>query len=190
MHKNLPDLTDAAGAAKILLGWKLVHESEEGVTEGIIVETEAYHQDDPASHTYRGRTKRNAGMFESAGIAYVYFTYGMHYCFNIVTGSKGVGQAVLVRALEPTGGLELMKHRRQQDSVRLLTNGPAKLSQAMGITAEHYGNNLFDGRGLYLKPGLQPTDIVTATRIGISRAADIPWRFYIDGNAFVSKPGG
>jgi DNA-3-methyladenine glycosylase len=127
-------LDDSLKSAKSLLGYKLVHQTSDGLTSGIIVETEAYHQDDPASHTYRGQTARNAVMFGPPGYAYIYFTYGMHYCFNVVTGPKGSGQAVLIRALEPTDGIELMRRRRGMNAELQLTNGPAKLVQAMAIS--------------------------------------------------------
>jgi DNA-3-methyladenine glycosylase len=182
----LPDLSDALVAAQNLLGWKLIHDSPDGVTTGYIVETEAYTMEDPASHTYGGQTVRNAAMFEPAGTVYVYFTYGMHYCVNIVTGPKGHGQAVLLRALEPLEGIELMKQRRGIDKVEQLTNGPAKLVQALGITKAHYGTHLDSGT-LRLEPGFRPEEIVQATRIGIKKAIEQPWRFYIAGNKFVSK---
>ncbi len=181
-------LDDSVQAAKDLLGYKLVHETSHGITSGIIVETEAYHQSDPASHTYRGQTARNSVMFGPAGFAYVYFTYGMHYCFNVVTGPAGSGQAILIRALEPLEGVAIMKHRRHTDQVHNLTNGPAKLVQAMGITKADYGANLLNNGQLRLEPGIKPAEIVTTTRIGIKQAVDQPWRFYIKGNPYVSKP--
>jgi DNA-3-methyladenine glycosylase len=180
-----PDLRDALGAARSLLGWQLIHVSPEGRTAGHIVETEAYTQDDPASHAFGGPRGRNRVMFGPAGLIYVYFTYGMHYCLNVVTGPAGHGQAVLIRALEPTEGIELMLHRRKTDIARL-TNGPAKLVQAMGITKEH--NGLALGTSLKLIPGIVPRKIITTTRVGISRAAGLPRRFYIADNPHVSRP--
>lgn len=182
-----PDLGDALRAAKSLLGWRLVHDSPEGRTAGIIVETEAYTMEDPASHTYGGPSARNAAMFEAAGTLYVYFTYGMHYCVNIVTGPIGQGQAVLIRALEPVEGLELMQSRRAMQDIKKLTNGPAKLVQAMGITKGHYGSHISSGP-LFLEPGAQPAEIIQTTRIGISKAIDKPWRFYAAGSPWLSKP--
>lgn len=187
MNKDLL-LKDSLKVAKSLLGYILVHETKDDITSGIIVETEAYHQDDPASHTYRGQTARNAVMFGPPGFAYVYFTYGMHYCFNVVTGPQGSGQAVLIRALEPVEGIELMKQRRGMDAELQLTNGPAKLVQAMGITKADYGANLLNKSKLRLKPGPKPAKITQTTRIGIKQATDKPWRFYITGNPYISKP--
>ncbi len=181
-------LNDALIAAKQLLGYKLVHETSQGITSGIIVETEAYTSDDPASHTYRGQTARNMVMFGPPGHAYVYFTYGMHYCFNVVTGPPGSGQAVLIRALEPVDGINLMKERRKNDDVHQLTNGPAKLVQALEISKADYGSDLLNGGNLRIEKGYRPSKIIQTTRIGIKNAADIPWRFYIAGNKFVSKP--
>lgn len=186
-NNNAPDLSDALTAAKRLLGWKLVHETKEGRTAGYIVETEAYSQEEPSSHTYRGKTKRNQVMFERAGLAYVYLTYGMHYCVNIVTGEEGHGQAVLLRALEPVDGIELMMRRRQKTDLKKLANGPANLVQAMGITMQNYGDNVLSGKGLYLEPGIKPGTIVQTTRVGIRLGADLPWRFYIKDSSFVSK---
>lgn len=183
---NQPDLSDSLTGARSLLGWKLVHESPEGITSGYIVETESYDMHDPASHAYGGPRKRNAAMYEAAGTVYVYFTYGMHYCMNIVTGEKGHGQGVLIRALQPLEGIELMQQRRGLTDERQLTNGPAKLAQAMGITMEHGGMKVGAG-ALRLEPGIDVHEVVQTTRIGISKAVDQPWRFYVAHNAYVSK---
>lgn len=172
-------------AAKALLGWKLVHATPNGRIAGYIVETEAYHENDPASHTYKGKTKRNAAMYEGAGTIYVYFTYGMHYCVNIVAGRKGVGEGVLIRALEPVEGIEPMKVNRKTSVISNLTNGPAKLVQALEIHKGYNGTVL--GHGLHLEKGIIPDEIVQSRRIGISQAQDKPWRFYIAGNLYVSK---
>lgn len=183
----LPDLSTAVTAARNLLGWKLVHVTPEGITSGYIVETEAYTMEDAASHTYNGQSLRNAAMFESAGTIYIYFTYGMHYCVNIVTGVSGHGEGVLIRALEPVEGIELMQQRRGGKQIPQLTNGPAKLVRAMGITKQLYGTKINSG-SLRLEPGIKPADIVQTTRVGIKKAVDHPWRFYIANNSNVSKP--
>lgn len=180
-----PNLSDALNAAKSLLGWKLVHESSDGVTSGYIVETEAYTQNDLASHARNGQNLRNAAMFGPAGTIYVYFSYGIHYCMNIVTAEAGKGEAVLIRAIEPIEGIEIMKKRRGVDVVENLTNGPAKLVQAMGITKIHNNTNIDDG-SVRIEQGIVPSEIVQSTRIGISRAVDHPWRFFIKDNPFVS----
>lgn len=185
--------------AQKLLGCRLVHDSPEGQTAGMIVETEAYLTNDPACHAYRKKTNRNAAMFGMAGTVYVYQIYGMHYCVNIVSAEEGRGEAVLIRALEPTEGIELMGVRRNRRTnnqairqsafdVRYLCNGPAKLVQAMGISIpKHNGSSLIDG-SLYLLPNLADDfEIITTTRIGITQGADLPYRFYIKGNAFVSR---
>lgn len=186
--KDLDDLLiDAPTAARNLLGWKLVHDTPEGRTGGYIVETEAYTEDDPASHAYGGPNKRNAAMFQRAGTIYIYFTYGMHYCLNIVAGRPGRGEAVLIRALEPSYGLELMKNRRGIVLLPHLTNGPAKLVQALGIKVMLNGS-MINTMSLKLEPGLKPRQVMQAPRIGISKAVDVPWRFYIKGNRFVSRP--
>ena len=181
-----PNLADAVSAAKSLLGWLLVHDSPEGRTAGYIVEAEAYTSDDPASHTYTGLTPRNKAMFELSGTIYIYFTYGMHFCVNIVTGEKGSGQAVLIRALQPVEGIELMQKRRAVTDVRNLANGPAKLVKAMGISKEHYGNHISSG-SLFLEPGIIPAKIVQTTRVGIKKAITQPWRFYVGGSPWISK---
>lgn len=183
---NLPDLSDAVTAAKGLLGWELVHDTPAGRTSGIIVETEAYTMEDAASHAFGGENKRNGSMFRKAGTIYIYFTYGMHYCMNIVTGYEGHGQGVLIRALEPVEGIALMKERRGLDDLRNLTNGPAKLVQAMGITKFANGLHVESGP-LRLVAGQAPQKIVQTVRVGISKAVDTEWRFYITNNPFVSR---
>lgn len=169
-----------------LLGSFLVRETSQGKIVGRIVETEAYHQTDAASHSYRGQTPRNSVMFGPAGFAYVYFTYGMHYCCNIVTGTEGEGSGVLIRALEPLEGLDSMiKNRGRSDE---LTNGPAKLCQVLGIDKRLNGHDLSKAPlRLILQDPLDMADIVQTTRIGINREQHQPWRFYIRDNPFVSK---
>lgn len=157
---------------------------------GRIVEVEAYAGDDPASHAFRGRTARNAAMFGPAGHLYVYFTYGMHWCANAVCGHEGEGTAVLLRALEPLAGLERMRQARPKArSERDLCSGPAKLAQALGITGTHDGVDLASGVVRILDDGVPPPgDPVVTPRIGITRAADVPWRWYVRGNPHVSRP--
>jgi DNA-3-methyladenine glycosylase len=173
----------------MLLGWKLLSESGGSTTGGRIVEVEAYHgANDPASHAYRGRTPRTAPMFELGGTIYVYFSYGMHTCVNIVTGPAGEAGAVLIRALEPGVGLEVMTARRGHTDLHLLTSGPGRLTQALGITLELSGTRL--GGTLSIQPPshpLPPNAVVSGPRVGISRAADRPWRFWVRGNPFVSR---
>lgn len=182
-----PDLSDALQAAPALLGWQFTHESPEGLTAGYIVETEAYMAGDAASHTFRGENARNKIMFGAAGYLYVYFTYGIHYCVNIVTGQEGKGEAVLIRALQPTEGLELMRQRRGPKDDVQLASGPGKLAQAMGINKTHNGTPLLGEGSFRLVPGIIPSGITQTTRIGISQAIDKPWRFYITGNPYISK---
>ncbi|MEG6512494.1 DNA-3-methyladenine glycosylase [Desulforamulus ruminis] len=173
--------------ARELLGHLLVHHTAQGTTLGKIVETEAYLQGDPACHAAKKMTPRNRVMFGPPGRAYVYFTYGMHYCFNVVTNAEGVGEAVLIRALEPLEGLELMIKRRGRPKPEELCSGPARLVQAMGITKEHNQCNLTQG-SLFIAPSQEPPpDIVTTTRIGIKEGVDLPLRFYIQGNTFISR---
>lgn len=178
---------DTVDAAKKLLGNILVHETDDGVTAGIIVETEAYIQGDPACHAWRGMTPRNRVMFGAPGHAYVYFIYGMYYCFNIVTAPNGVGEAVLIRALEPLQGLQLMQARRKRERLSELCSGPARLVQAMGITREHNGVDLTGGQ-LYVSKGEDvPVQFVTTTRIGIKEEVPLPLRFYLVGSPFISR---
>ncbi len=152
-----------------------------------IVETEAYDQTDVASHSYIGRTQRTEVMFGPAGHLYVYFTYGMHYCCNIVVGEEGYGAAVLIRAVEPLGGTEVLENRRGKKGIEV-TNGPAKLCQALGIDKNMNGHDLQTGDLRLVVQSAVPMSAVTqTTRIGISQGKDMPWRFYITGNEFVSK---
>lgn len=169
--------------AQKLLGKYLVHESPEGKTVGKIVEVEAYLFNDPASHSFCGKTKRNEPMFENAGIAYVYFIYGNYFCFNIVSNKEGIGEAVLIRALEPVEGIELMKIRRGNKD---LCSGPGKLAQAMGINKEHNKVNLLSGK-LRIENNFEDFKIVKTTRIGISKGKGKLFRFYIKGNKFITK---
>jgi DNA-3-methyladenine glycosylase len=154
---------------------------------GIVVETEAYAADDPASHSYRGRTARNATMFGPAGHLYVYRSYGIHWCANVVCGEEGFGAAVLLRALEPTHGVVDMQARRGVDDIALLCSGPGRLCQALGITGEHDGLPLDRGRlGLY--KASETAETVASPRIGITRARDLPWRYSLRSSPFVSRP--
>ena len=176
-------------AAPRLLGCTLVRQVDGQVVSGRIVETEAYSQDDVASHSYRGETPRTKVMFGPAGYLYVYFTYGMHYCCNIVTGPAGHGSAVLIRALEPLHGQTAMSQRRRGLDGQNLTNGPAKLCQALAIEKSLNGHDLRrQPLKLQMKPPVARADIVQTTRIGISRGQKTPWRFYIRGNSYISKP--
>jgi len=158
--------------ARGLLGSVLTHESEQGITSGVITETEAYLQGDPACHAHNGRTERNAAMFGPRMSAYIYFIYGMHYCFNVVTNP---GEAVLIRALDPLEGLDLMTERRARAP---LCDGPAKLVQAMGITADLNGHDL-TRKPLFIVE--RPTDskISVSTRVGITKGTELPYRFVI-----------
>lgn len=153
-----------------------------------IVETEAYPESDAASHSYKGRTERTEIMFGKPGRLYVYFTYGMHYCANIVTGKEGVGEGVLIRAVEPLEGVECMEELRNRTGLEL-TNGPAKLCQALAINKQFNGHDLTASPiKLILQPSLDASKITQTVRIGISQAKDVPWRFYITNNPYVSRP--
>jgi DNA-3-methyladenine glycosylase len=154
---------------------------------GRMVEVEAYAPDDPASHGYRGQTARNRAMFGPAGHAYVYRSYGVHWCLNLVCAGEGVAEAVLVRALEPTHGLDRMRGRRGLESVRLLCAGPGRLCQALGITDRHDGLPL-DRSPFELRSAEDPLEVATGTRVGITRAAELPWRYGLAGSRFLSRP--
>lgn len=159
------------------------------VIQGRIVETEAYFgTNDPASHAYRGPTPRARVMFGPPGFSYVYFTYGNHHCLNVVTEKESVAGAVLIRAVEPLSGIEAMKKRRSTHEIQKLTNGPGKLTQAFGITREHSGKDLTAGSFCILEPEEKmPLSINVTTRIGISRAKEMPYRFYLAASPFVSE---
>lgn len=181
---------DTVSVARALLGHLLCRESAAGLTTGIIVETEAYlSRDDPACHASRGQTRRNAPMFGPPGQAYIYFIYGNHFCFNVVTGPPGIGEAVLVRALEPVDGLELMQQRRGKGrSAPELTNGPGKLCQALAIDQTLNEHDL-RRPPLWIAAGydVEAGAVISAPRIGISRAVDKLLRFYIKDNKYVSR---
>ena len=155
---------------------------------GVIVEVEAYGPDDPASHGYRGRTPRNASMFGPAGHAYVYRSYGVHWCLNVVCGGDGVPEAALIRAIEPTHGLDAMAERRGLDAPRLLCSGPGRLCQALAVTgAEHDGLRL-DRAPFELRARESPVEIHAGPRIGLTRADARPWRFVLAGSRSLSRP--
>ena len=173
--------------ARALLGHLLVHETPAGILVGKIVEVEAYRGPrDPASHAYR-RTPRSQIMWGRPGTAYVYFTYGNHYCINVVTEPEGVAGAVLLRALEPLEGIEVMRRARGIHDDLLLTSGPGRLTQAMAIGRNHNGVDL-TRPPLYLARGpTKPAAVAASPRIGIRAAADRMWRFYVPGNLYVSR---
>lgn len=178
---------DASLVARRLLGCLIEREIDGTCVRLRIVETEAYDQTDAASHSYNGRTPRIETMFGPAGHAYVYFTYGMHYCCNIVVGESGYGAAVLIRALEPLGDTMTLEARRRGKKGVDLTNGPAKLCQALGINLDLNGHDLSRSPfRLIVQPELNPAVVSVATRIGISRATDVLWRFYITDSPYVS----
>jgi DNA-3-methyladenine glycosylase len=153
---------------------------------GRIVEVEAYDQEDPASHAFRGRTPRNAVMFGRPGYAYVYRSYGVHWCLNLVCDVPGRAEAALVRALEPTHGLDVMRARRGVEAERALCSGPGKLCQALGVTRDHDGLPLDRPPFVLLARETVP-EIVTGTRIGITRGVDTPWRYGLAGSAYLSR---
>ena len=181
--------------ARDLLGKILVKKDQGLILSGKIVEVEAYDGSiDEAAHTFIRKTKRNEIMFGIGGFFYVYFTYGAHFCCNVVTGKIGQGTAVLIRAIEPIKGKDIMiKNRFKRDLVNEkekynLTNGPGKICQAMSINKNHYGLDL-TGNKVYLldAPEIKEDDIIITKRIGIKKSVDLPWRFYIKDNPYVSK---
>lgn len=172
--------------ARDLIGCTISH----GETGGVIVETEAYHQSEPACHAYAGFTARTSTLFGPPGRAYVYRSYGIHALLNAVSEAEGVGAAVLIRALEPVDGVEIMRARRGLDCVDDLCSGPGKLTQALGVQLHHNAGDLAAGP---VRVGPPPREwrgarAITATRIGITRAAELPWRFCASGSRSVSRP--
>ena len=172
VHEVAPDLI---GATLLVAG-----------VGGRIVEVEAYDQEDPASHGFRGRTARNAVMFGPPGYAYVYRSYGIHWCINVVCDVPGRAEAALIRALEPTHGLEAMRERRGVEAARSLCSGPGKLCQALGITGEHDGLAL-DEEPFALYERESTPGIVTGPRIGITKATELSWRYGLEGSPFLSR---
>jgi len=176
--------------AKDLLGKLLVRSTRRGDMVGRIVEVEAYRgSDDPASHAYRGKTDRNYLMFGNGGYAYIYFIYGNHYCFNVTAKLGDYPGAVLMRALEPVEGINLMQMNRQVKDKKSLTDGPGKLTKAMNITMRHNGVDLTKGEELFLcePEEIENFTIVSTKRVGIRSGMDKLWRFYIKDNDFVSR---
>ncbi|MGO8910513.1 MAG: DNA-3-methyladenine glycosylase [Bradyrhizobium sp.] len=173
VHEVAPDLI---GATMLVNG-----------VGGIIVEVEAYHHTEPAAHSFRGPTPRNAVMFGPPGFAYVYRSYGIHWCVNFVCEREGSASAVLIRALEPTVGIPTMRRRRHLDEVRSLCSGPGKLTEALGITHKHNGIAL-DAPPIALYARTIKPEIVAGVRIGITKAVELPWRYGLKGSKFLSKP--
>jgi DNA-3-methyladenine glycosylase len=154
---------------------------------GLIVEVEAYHHTEPAAHSYRGPTPRNQVMFGPPGFAYVYRSYGIHWCVNFVCESEGSASAVLIRALEPTHGIATMRRRRHLKEVRALCSGPGKLTEALGITIEHNALPL-DQAPFSLHARVGSVEVVAGVRIGLTKAIDLPWRYGVKASQFLSKP--
>ena len=154
---------------------------------GIIVEVEAYHHTEPAAHSYRGLTPRNAVMFGPPGFTYVYRSYGIHWCINFVCEKTGSAAAVLIRALEPTHGIPAMRRRRRLHDERALCSGPGKLTEALGITHAHNGL-AFDAPPMALYARNVELEVVTGIRIGLTKAVELPWRYGLKGSKFLSKP--
>ncbi|HET8991599.1 MAG TPA: DNA-3-methyladenine glycosylase [Candidatus Saccharimonadales bacterium] len=180
--------TSAPIAAQRLLGCVLDRQINGRSVKVRVVETEAYDQSDAASHSYKPRSQRTDVMFGPAGYLYVYFTYGLHYCANVVVGQNGYGAAVLIRSVEPISNFELLQHNRPTAAGYNLTNGPAKFTQALGINKELNGHDLSHyPLKLILLPPINDNEIACSPRIGISQAKDIKWRFYIRNNPYVSK---
>ena len=161
-----------------------------GETAGVIVETEAYEAADPACHAYIGRTARNEVLFGPPGRVYVYLSYGIHSLLNFVTEPEGSASAVLVRALEPTQGIDLMRERRGRDQIEQLCSGPGKLTEALGVDLSLNGADLLAPPFELADPdsAWQEVEITASPRIGITKAADLPWRYCVSGSRFVSRP--
>jgi DNA-3-methyladenine glycosylase len=189
LHSSLQPLTQAFfdrsvhEVAPELIGATLLV----GGVGGVIVEIEAYHHTEPAAHSYGGRTSRNAVMFGPAGVAYVYRSYGIHWCLNFVCEGEGSAAAVLLRALQPVKGLAVMRRRRGRSDERLLCSGPGRLCEALAVTHAHNGRRLDRPPfALFARP--EAVEVVTGPRIGISKAVELPWRYGLAGSPFLSKP--
>jgi DNA-3-methyladenine glycosylase len=178
---------DTVQVARDLLGKILITRTRSGLTAGRIVETEAYHGTDPASHSSRGETPRCSIMFGEPGVAYVYFIYGMYEMLNFVTEPKGYPGAVLIRALEPVAGETLMRRRRKVRARHELTAGPGRLTQALGVKMSHNGLSLMGPELFVMDDGFCPESVSVSPRVGISNGNDRLWRFFITGNHFVSR---
>lgn len=186
---------DTVTVAEDLLGCLLVHQNEAGTTAGWIVEDEAYLKGDPAAHSYRGETKRNRVLFGPPGRVYTYLIYGLHTCVNIAMGPEGTGEAILIRALEPAIGTEMMEERRGKDDSLELASGPGKLTEALDITMDLNGTSLCTGPLQICTPDSIPDrrpegwpgEIVQTTRVGITKATDRPLRFYLKDSPYVSR---
>lgn len=186
-RQELP--TDTVALARWLIGKALIHETPDGLTSGRIVETEAYLVGDASSHAFKGPTRRNSAMFLDRGHAYVYFIYGTWFCINVSSETKGVGAAVLIRALQPITGIELMARRRGTSGIRDLARGPGRLAQAMAIDARQDGADLCGGGPFHLAHvDSSLAEIGESRRIGITKEADRILRFYERGSDFVSGP--
>jgi DNA-3-methyladenine glycosylase len=189
LHKTLEPLTQrffdrsVHEVAPELIGATLLV----GGIGGVIVEVEAYHHTEPAAHSYRGRTPRNAVMFGPAGVAYVYRSYGIHWCLNFVCEGEGSAAAVLLRALQPVKGLATMRRRRGLTDERLLCSGPGRLCEALAVTHAHNGRRL-DRPPFALFARASAVEVATGPRIGLTKAAELPWRYGLAGSAFLSKP--
>lgn len=195
-------LQETVAAARALLNCILIFDGADGLTAGRITETEAYTRDDPACHAYRGRTARNASMFGPPGHAYIYLSYGVHHCLNAVTAPEGVGEAVLLRSVEPLAGVELMRNRRglskdradcaplSISEARYLCGGPGRLCLAFGLDRSKDNVDLTTSEGLWIASGSPSRNdaIVATPRIGISQGAALPWRFTLRSDAYTSRP--
>ena len=181
---------DTLTVARELIGQVIVRNTPEGITKGRIVEAEAYLGEiDPAAHSYKGKTHRVRVQYEGKGLAYIYMIYGVHYCLNITSGADSKPEAILIRALEPIEGIDIMERRRGTTKLTNLCSGPGKLTKAMDIDMSLYGTDLVTSRDLYLEYG-DPVEVETSKRINIDyagKAADYLWRFTKKGSRFVSK---
>jgi DNA-3-methyladenine glycosylase len=181
--KGIDFMRNSPEVARRLIGMTLLING----VGGIIVETEAYDRQDPASHSFSGPTPRNAVMFGPPGRAYVYLSYGVHWCLNFVCREAGHGAGVLIRALEPTAGIAQMKDRRRQDDLRLLCSGPGRLGQALRVDRALNGKRV-DRAPFSLRAAAAKIHVVSGPRIGISKAVDQPWRFGLAGSRYLSRP--